>query len=148
VRSVGGDKGRLHLRMAPRPPRENPKDIFLAIPHPSDITIGMARNRFKHPDFRSFRHRLNAGHLTRCCKHVFRAYARLEPSEGWPGWLGAFLGLSCTPHPRQDWLVLSIRQGWLTFQRPELALVSSAPKCWADVSLSKRSLRPIRLQRR
>ena len=25
------------------------------------------------PDFRSFRHKLSAGHLTRCCKHVFHA---------------------------------------------------------------------------
>jgi hypothetical protein len=85
------------------------------------------------PDFRAFRHRLSAGHLTRCCKHVFRAYAQLEPSEGWPGWLGAFLGFSWAPHPRQDWLVVSIRQGWLTFKRPELILVSSAPNRWADV---------------
>jgi hypothetical protein len=85
------------------------------------------------PDFRSFRHRLTAGHLTRCCKHIFDAYAQLKLSGGWPGWLGAFLALSWTPHPRQEWLVLSIRQGWLTFQPPELVLISSAPNRWANV---------------
>ena len=85
------------------------------------------------PDFRSFRHRLSAGHLTRCCKHVFDAYARLEPSGGWPGWLGAFLALSWTPHPHQEWGILSIRQGWLTFRQPELVLISSAPNRWANV---------------
>ena len=88
------------------------------------------------PDFRSFRHRLHAGHLTRCCKHIFSAYAQLEPSGGWPGWLGAFLGLSWTPHPQQVWLVLSIRQGWLTFQESELVLISSAPNHWANVFAS------------
>jgi hypothetical protein len=34
------------------------------------------------PDFRSFRHRLTAGHLTRCCKHIFDAYAQLKLSGG------------------------------------------------------------------
>jgi hypothetical protein len=85
------------------------------------------------PDFRSFRQRLNAGHLTRCCKHVFRAYALLEPSGGWPGWLGAFLALSWTPHPQQNWQVLSIGKGWLAFRQPELVLISSAPNRWANV---------------
>jgi len=85
------------------------------------------------PDFRSFRNRLSAGHLTRCCKHIFDAYAQVEPSAGWPGWLCAFLELSWPPHPRQDWFVLSIRRGWLTFQRTEMVLISSAPNRWADV---------------
>ena len=83
--------------------------------------------------FRSFRQRFSAGHLTRCCKHVFRAYAQLEPPDGWPGWLGAFLDLSWPPHPRQDWFVLSIRRRWFTFHRPDLVLISSAPNRWADV---------------
>ena len=85
------------------------------------------------PDFRSFRHRLRERHLTRCCKHILDAYAQLKPSGGWPGWLGAFLALSWTPHPRQNWQVLSIGQGWLTFRRPELVLISSAPNGWANV---------------
>ena len=65
------------------------------------------------PDFSSIRHRLPTGHLTRCCKHIFGAYAQLEPSEGWPGWLRSFLGLAWAPHPKQEWDVLSIRQGGL-----------------------------------
>lgn len=85
------------------------------------------------PDFRSFRNRLSAGHLTRCCKHVFRAYARLKPRDGWPGWLGAFLDFSWPPDPRQEWSVLPIRQGWLTFQRPHLVLICSAPNRWANI---------------
>jgi hypothetical protein len=84
------------------------------------------------PDFRSFRHRLRERHLTRCCKHIFDAYAQLEPSSGWPGWLGAFLSLSWTPHPRQKWQVLSICRGWLTFRQPDLVLISSAPNGWAN----------------
>jgi hypothetical protein len=31
------------------------------------------------PDFRSFRHRLRERHLIRRCKHIFDAYAQLEP---------------------------------------------------------------------
>jgi hypothetical protein len=34
------------------------------------------------PDFRSFRQRLSAGHLTRCCRHIFGAYAQLKPIGG------------------------------------------------------------------
>ena len=56
-----------------------------------------------------------------------------EPRDRWPGWLGAFLDSSWPPHPRQEWLVLSIRHDWLTFQRPHMVLISSAPKRWANV---------------
>jgi hypothetical protein len=85
------------------------------------------------PDFRSFRYGLSAGHLTRCCKHVFDAYTQLEPRDGWPGWLGAFLDFRWPPDPRQEWSVLPIRQGWLTFQRPHLVLICSAPNRWANI---------------
>jgi hypothetical protein len=90
------------------------------------------------PDFRSFRQRLSAGHLTRCCKHIFDAYAQLKPSGAWPGWLGSFLGLSWPPHPRQEWRVRPIRSAWLTFQRPELVLISSAPTVGRAFSLPLR----------
>ena len=53
--------------------------------------------------------------------HIFDAYAQLEPSAGWTGWLGAFLTLSWTPHPRQKWQVLSMTQGWLIFRQPARA---------------------------
>ena len=81
---------------------------------------------------------LPTGHLTRCCKHTCGAYAQLEPSGGWPGWLGAFLRLSWTPHPKQKWLVLQIRPAWFVLQaRSALVLISSAPNGWADVFASK-----------
>ena len=83
------------------------------------------------PDFRSFRSRLPRGHLTRCCKHIFGAYAQLEPSAGWPGWLHSFLGLAWAPHPKQKWHVMTIGQGWLGL-RTTFVLISSAPKDWAD----------------
>ena len=74
------------------------------------------------------------GHLARCCKHIFGAYAEVEPVGGWPGWLGAFMRLAWTPHPRQEWLVLNIRPAWFLLQfRPDLVLISSAPNGWADV---------------
>jgi hypothetical protein len=88
------------------------------------------------PDFLSFRRKLSAGHMTRCCKHVFDAYGKLGSRHAWPGWLGAFLDFPCPPHPRKDWLVLSIRRGWLTLQRPELLLISSAPNRWANIFAS------------
>jgi len=91
------------------------------------------------PDFLSFRHRLSAGHLTRCWKHVFRAYAKLGSHDTWPGWLRSFLDFPWPPHPRKEWLVLSIRRGWFTLQRPQLVLISSAPNHWADVFASKDS---------
>ena len=77
------------------------------------------------PDWRSYRHSLPAGHLTRCCKHVFDAYGQLEPEAGWPGWLGAFFELAWTPHPRQDWMVF--------YAGHTLVLASTAPTGWANV---------------
>jgi hypothetical protein len=77
------------------------------------------------PDWRSNRCALPQAHLSRCCKHVFDAFGRLEPESGWPGWLGAFLDLSWTPHPLQEWMVLRIGRGFV--------LASTAPNGWANV---------------
>ena len=86
------------------------------------------------PDFRSFRRKLPVGHLTRCCKHIFGAYAQLDPSDRWPGWLGAFLRLAWTPHPHHEWLVLHVRPAWYALHvRKALVLISSAPNGWANV---------------
>jgi hypothetical protein len=134
-----------------RQPRLHPKPLTRDLTRPNLPTIPFATRVKSHtkkggfyevnlsgpkctcPDFLSFRHRLSAGHLTRCCKHVFHAYAQLGSPDTWPGWLGAFLDFPWPPHPRKEWLVLSIRRGWLTLQRPELVLISSAPNRWADV---------------
>ena len=67
-----------------------------------------------YPDFRSFRQRLPVGHLTRCCKHVFDAYAQFEPAAGWPGWLGSFINHAFPPHPKHEWHVLKITPGWFS----------------------------------
>lgn len=77
------------------------------------------------PDWRSNRRKLAPGHLTRCCKHVFDAYDRIEPEAGWPGWLGAFFDLAWSPHPRHEWMVFCAGR--------ELVLASTAPTGWANV---------------
>ena len=87
--------------------------------------VDLSGPRCTCPDWRSYRHTLPLGHLTRCCKHVFDAYGQLEPEAGWPGWLGAFLELAWTPHPRQDWMVVEVDGN--------LVLVSTAPTGWANV---------------
>jgi hypothetical protein len=84
------------------------------------------------PDFGSYRSKLPTRHLTRCCKHIFDAYAQFELPDGWPGWLGWFLRVAATPHPHKEWRVIPIGQGWLGM-RTVFVLISSAPKDWADV---------------
>jgi hypothetical protein len=113
-----------------------------AIPFSTRIKSHTRRNEFYEvdlseptcscPDFRSFRHNLPTGHLTRCCKHIFDAYAQLEPSEGWPGWLHSFLGLAYAPHPKQNWQVMTLGHGWFGL-RTAFVLISSAQKDWANV---------------
>ena len=77
------------------------------------------------PDWQRDRSKLPLGHLSRCCKHVLYAYGRLQPQNGWPGWMRAFLGHQWTPHPRKQWMVL--RSGG------SFVLASTAPSDWADV---------------
>jgi hypothetical protein len=89
------------------------------------------------PDFRSFRHKLPTGHLTRCCKHVFDAYAQLEPSTGWPGWLRSFLELAHPPHPKHEWDVLKISPGWFSLGgQTSFVLISSPQNHWANIFTS------------
>jgi hypothetical protein len=80
------------------------------------------------PDFRGRRYKWPTAHLTRCCKHVLAVYQQLEPSTGWPGWLRAFINLSWTPHPLQEWTVVEIGSA--------LVLMSTAPNGWANVYVS------------
>ncbi len=77
------------------------------------------------PDFRSYRARLPALHLSRCCKHIMQAYAEVRPANGWPYWLDAFLESGFRPHPDQNWQVYSSQIG--TY------LVSSACPSWGNV---------------
>ena len=77
------------------------------------------------PDFRSLRRKLPLGHLTRCCKHIMKTYAQMEPDSGWPVWLEPFLGNGFPPHPEQEWKLLPAD----SFP----TLISSAPHEWANV---------------
>ena len=77
------------------------------------------------PDWRSQRHSLPFGHLSRCCKHVVDAYGQIEPQDGWPGWLQAFFDQASPPHPKQNWMVLNVGRS--------LVLASTAPAGWANV---------------
>jgi hypothetical protein len=65
------------------------------------------------------------------------AYAQLEPSAGWPGWLRSFLDLAHPPHPKQNWPVLKITPGWFSLDgRTSFVLISSPQKDWANVFTS------------
>ncbi len=76
-------------------------------------------------DWQRDRSQLPVGHLSRCCKHVLYAYSRLQPKNGWPGWMRAFLGYQWTPHPRKQWMMLRMGGSFV--------LASTAPEDWADV---------------
>jgi hypothetical protein len=66
------------------------------------------------PDWRGSRYELPVGHLTRCCKHVFDAYAQLVPRGLWPGWIGAYLACGWVTAPKTEWILLSVgKTMWL-----------------------------------
>jgi len=77
------------------------------------------------PDWRSRRRGLPLGDLNRCCKHVLDAFNCVTPDGGWPGWLGAFLEDSWTPHPSKRWFVLQVAG--------HCALTSTSGSDWAEV---------------
>lgn len=81
------------------------------------------------PDFKANRQKLPLGHLGRCCKHICAAYAQLEPSIGWPGWLRAFIHAGWRPDPAQQWTVAEVNG--------RLVLISSAShRGWTHVFAS------------
>ena len=77
------------------------------------------------PDWVGSRSKLPRGSLSRCCKHVFDAYIRLRPTDGWPGWLDAFFEKGWRPYPKKQWVVLRLDS---TF-----ALLSFGGNDWCDV---------------
>lgn len=77
------------------------------------------------PDWTTQRSHLPVGDLSRCCKHVFDAFARTRPSDGWPEWLEAYFAQGWRPHPRTRWKVLNISGRFV--------LASTAPVAWANV---------------
>ncbi len=54
-------------------------------------------------DYRAARKNLPELEIGRCCKHIFAAYARARPMEGWPSWLDSFLELGYCPWPNVKW---------------------------------------------
>jgi len=77
------------------------------------------------PDWKGARSHVPKGSLTRCCKHVLDAFGRLRPTDGWPGWLGAFLEQGWKPHPAKRWFVIP--------PGPNFTLASVGGNDWADV---------------
>jgi hypothetical protein len=78
------------------------------------------------PDFVP-RSKLPKGDLSRCCKHVFQAFAQVRPKDGWTGWLDSFLELGIRPNPKTKWAVVKLGE--------DFVLISSAPQDWANVYL-------------
>ncbi len=60
------------------------------------------------PDWHGRRSRLPVGHLTRCCKHVFDAYAQLPPTVSLAPWMEAFLELAWPAAPNTEWGLMSV----------------------------------------
>jgi len=60
------------------------------------------------PDWRNRRSRLPVGDLTRCCKHVLAAYAKLPRTKGIDGWLLAFIENGWPAHPGATWRLVTV----------------------------------------
>jgi hypothetical protein len=107
---------------------------LISVPHETEIESSDGTSRFsvtlKNPsctcsDFRNQRQNLPELHLSRCCKHIFAAYAQVRPESGWPGWLDIYLELGFRPKPSDQWHVFK-------FEGREY-LVSNANPDWSNV---------------
>ena len=78
------------------------------------------------PDWRTWRSRLPAGDLTRCCKHVLYVYAKLARRKDTDGWLMAFIDNGWPPHPGAEWHLLSVGANKVLF-------CTASEKGWANV---------------
>jgi hypothetical protein len=79
------------------------------------------------PDWKGARSHLPKGSPSRCCKHILDAFGRVEPPEGWPGWLGAFLEQGWKSHPARRWFVIRVESSF--------CLASVGGNDWSDVFL-------------
>jgi hypothetical protein len=77
------------------------------------------------PDWRGRRSRLPAGHLTRCCKHVFDAFAQLPQGLPTADWLEAFVELAWPAPPRTEWQLITINSHQVLYS-------SASDKGWAN----------------
>jgi hypothetical protein len=109
--------------------------IELAIRSHSDLSlfynVDLSGPTCDCPDWRGYRGNLPTGHLTRCCKHVFDAFATLVPNGLWGGWIGAFIHVGCPAYPGTEWKVIDVNgcmwlasipertSGWMNFYTEE-----------------------------
>lgn len=77
------------------------------------------------PDWRGRRSRLPAGHLTRCCKHVFDAFAQLPQGLPTADWLEAFVELAWPASPGTEWQLITINSHPVLYS-------SASDKGWAN----------------
>jgi hypothetical protein len=78
------------------------------------------------PDWRAWRSRLPVGDLTRCCKHVLHAYAKLARRGKSDGWLLAFIENGWPAHPGAEWHLLTLGSDKVLFS-------TASDKGWANV---------------
>ena len=107
---------------------------LISLPHETEIqssdgtslfSVSLAGPTCTCSDFRNYRQKLPELHLSRCCKHIFAAYAQVRPETGWPGWLDIYLELGFRPKPSDQWHVF-------TFDDREY-LLSHANPDWANI---------------
>ncbi|MGZ5503526.1 MAG: hypothetical protein ACXWGY_02600 [Chthoniobacterales bacterium] len=78
------------------------------------------------PEWRGRRSHLPRGHLTRCCKHIFAAYAQLPRSPEVDDWLLAYIDHGWPPNPRAEWELLTV-------EKEKVLISNAANKGWANV---------------
>ena len=77
------------------------------------------------PDWHGRRSRLPDGHLSRCCKHIFDAYAQLPETLTTADWLEAFLELAWPANPKTEWQLITINSHPVLYS-------SASDKGWAN----------------
>ena len=77
------------------------------------------------PDWRGGRSGLPPGHLSRCCKHVFDAYAQLPEGMATADWLEAFIELAWPASPKTEWQLSTINSNLVLYS-------TASEKGWAN----------------
>ena len=102
------------------PPEPQLPEISITLPIKSHTQKGVVYNvnlaglACTCADWRAYRCDLPAGHLWRCCKHVFDAFAQLIPRGTWPGWVGSFVSSGWIVSPKTEWRVIDVGSNrWL-----------------------------------
>ncbi|MGZ4983228.1 MAG: hypothetical protein ACXWFY_03785 [Chthoniobacterales bacterium] len=105
-------------------------DATIQVPSWRELGVVFAVNltgpKCSCPEWRGRRSHLPFGHLTRCCKHVFAAYAQLQRAPQADDWLLAYIDYGWPAHPRTDWDLLTV-------EREKVLISNAANKGWANV---------------